>query len=50
MKDLLNDWKKWVKQNNQPSKKDNEVTEAEMQKKNAIDEVEKILSRKKKDD
>ena len=49
MKDLLNDWKKWVKQNNKPSKKDNEVTEAEQQKKNAIDEVEKILSRKKND-
>ena len=50
MKDIMGEWKKWVKDNNKPSKKSPDVTEAESARQNAIDEVEKILSRRKPND
>jgi len=45
----MQEWQKWVSENKQTSKENPKLSEAEQQKQNAIDEVEKILSRKKDD-
>ena len=50
VKEMMGEWKKWVKANKGKSKKDEGVTEAEEARRNAVDEVEKILSRKNSDD
>lgn len=50
VKEMMADWKRWVKENNKKSKKDPGVTEADEAHRNAIDEVEKILLRKKESD
>ena len=47
MKEIMVEWKKWVKKNNNPSKENPGITEEDAARSNAIDEVEKILSRKR---
>jgi len=47
MKEIMSEWKRWVKENNRPSKKSPSMTEAEEAKINAVNEVEKILSKKR---
>ena len=47
VKEMMGEWKKWVKANKGKSKKDEGVTEAEEARRNAVDEVEKILSSRK---
>ena len=47
VKEMMAEWKKWVRENRKQSKKNSGVTEAEEAHRNAIDEVENILSRKK---
>ena len=48
-KEIMQEWQKWVSDNKQTSKDNPKISEAEQQKQNAINEVEKILSRKKND-
>jgi phage terminase small subunit len=50
VKDMMNEWKEWVKDNSQKSKEDPQVTEAEQARRNAIDEVEKMYAKKSDDD
>ena len=47
MKEIMVEWKKWVKKNNNPSKENPGITEEDAARSNAIYEVEKILSRKR---
>ena len=49
-KEIIDEWKKFLAENNKPSKENPKVSEVEQQQKNAIDEVEKILSRKRQSD
>ena len=51
VKEMMGEWKKWVKENGKKSIKSKEVSEGEEARRNAVDEVEKILaSRQNSDD
>jgi len=47
VKEMMVEWKKWVKDNSGKSSKDKETTEAEEARRTAVDEVEKILADRK---
>ena len=47
VKEMMVEWKKWVKDNSRRSNKDKETTEAEEARRTAVDEVEKILADRK---
>jgi len=47
VKEMMVEWKKWVKDNSSKSSKGKETTEAEEARRNAVDEVEKILADRK---
>jgi hypothetical protein len=47
VKEMMVEWKKWVKDNSGRSSKDREITEAQEARRTAVDEVEKILSSRK---
>ena len=50
VKEMMGEWKKWVKENRKKSGNSKEVTEAQEARRNAVDEVEKILSSRKNSD
>jgi hypothetical protein len=47
VKEMMVEWKRWVRDNKKKSKDDPKVSDAEKAHKNAIDQVESILTRKK---
>ena len=49
-KEIMEEWKKFLSEYNKPSKENPKISEVEQQQKNAIDEVEKILSKKRNND